>query len=180
MVPEILVSVSMVDRFLEIMPPVASIMPEFQIVIDEIERTYVRGDFFSAISAACVSTERLLNLARIKLHKHHVAIKALWQKGPSNAWDENIEALQEWGYLDEAFATELKALYKDVRNRYLHSGPLTDLHADAVRSINAAYRLIIIFLGFPEDLFNLAESIGCRNPEDPRFKEFYAPELLSQ
>jgi hypothetical protein len=180
MIPDILVSDSMVDRYLEITPPVASIMPEFQIIIDEIERAYVTGNLFSAISAACVSTERLLNLARARLHKHHPPIKALWNKGPSNAWDENIEALHQWGYLDAAFAAGLKSLYKDVRNRYLHSGPLTDLHSDALKVVTAAYHLVGIFLGFPEDLFNLNVGLGCIRPEDPRFKEFYIPELRTR
>ncbi len=179
MIPDCLVSEAMIDRYLAITPPVASIMPEFQGVIGEIERTYVRGDLFSAISAACVSTERLLNIARIRLHKYHPRIKRLWNKGPSNAWDENIDALHSWGYFDDAFAEELKALYKDVRNRYLHSGPLEDAGADAPRMIGAAYRLIGIFFGFPEDLFNLATEIGCINPSDPRFQEFYLPELRS-
>jgi hypothetical protein len=177
MIPDCLVSEAMIGRYLEITPPVASIMPEFQGVIGEIERTYVRGDLFSAISTACVSTERLLNIARIRLHKYHPHIKGLWNKGPSNAWDENIDALHSWGYIDDAFAGELKALYKDVRNRYLHSGPLSGAATDAPRMIGAAYRLIGIFFGFPEDLFNLATEIGCLNPSDARFQEFYLPEL---
>jgi len=179
MIPDCLVSKAMIDRYLEITPPVASIMPEFQGIIGEIERTYIRGDLFSAISAACVSTERLLNIARIRLHKYHPHIKGLWNKGPSNAWNENINALHIWGYLDDTFAEELRALYKDVRNRYLHSGPLAGAGADAPRTINTAYRLIGIFLGFPEDLFNLAKGIGCINPSDARFQEFYLPELRS-
>jgi len=169
----------MVERYLEITPPVASIMPEFQDVINEIERTYIRGDLFSAISTACVSTERLLNLTRKRLHRYHPRIKTLWDKGASNGWDENIDALRQWGYLDDAFAAELKVLYKEVRNRYLHSGPLTSARSDALRMIQAAYRLIGIFFGFPEDLFNLDIEIGCVNPSDPRFQEFYLPELRS-
>jgi hypothetical protein len=43
-----------------------------------VERAYVRGDLFSAVSASCVSIERLLNLARIRLHEHHQKIKELW------------------------------------------------------------------------------------------------------
>ena len=179
MIPDYLVSETMLNRYLEITPPVASIMPEFQEIIVEIEKAYVRGDLFSALSAACVSTERLLNFARIKLHKHNAKIKDLWEKGPSNAWDENIDALHQWGYLDDEFAHELESLYKDVRCKYLHSGPISDLRADALKSVNAAYRLLTILLGFPPDLFNLAEGIGCLNPSDARFKEFYLPELRS-
>jgi hypothetical protein len=180
MIPDYLVSESMVDRYLQVKPPVAAIMPDFQTVIDEIEEAYVRGHFFSALSAACVSIERLLNLARIELHKHHRKIKELWDKGPSNDWDENIDALQTWGYLDDEFASELKWVFKNIRCRYLHSRPITDLRGDALRSVNAAYQLLSIFLGFPDDLFRFTSGIECTNPADPRFIEFYRPRIVSE
>jgi hypothetical protein len=177
MIPDYFVSESMIDRYLEITPPVMAVIPEFQEITKEIERAYVRGDLFSALSAACVSIERLLNLARISLHKHHPKIKKLWRKGPSDKWGENIEALMQWGYLDPAFAHELQSIFKDVRCRYLHSACIADLRGDALRSVNAAYRLLTIFLGFPEDLFRLTAGIECTNISDPRFIEFYLPEL---
>jgi hypothetical protein len=179
MIPEYLVSSTMVDRYLEITPPVAAIMPEFQKIINEIEKAYVRGELFSAVSAACVSIERLLNDARIKLHKHNTKIKELWGKGASNAWHKNIDALRQWGYLDNGFAVELRWIYDHIRNKYLHSGPIASLPTDALRSVSAAYRLITIFLGFPPNLFDLSQGIGCLNPQDPRFIEFYLPELRS-
>lgn len=177
MIPDYLVSESMIDRYLEITPPVLSIIPDFQEITKEIERAYVRGDLFSALSAACVSMERLLNLARIKLHKHHARIKSLWAKGPIDEWRKNIDALRRWGYLEEAFADELQAIFKDVRCKYLHSAPVADLRRDALRSVNAAYRLLSIFLGFPADIFRLSDGIEGTNTSDPRFIEFYLPEL---
>src|ERR1022692_651126 len=107
MIPDCLVSESMIDRYLEITPPPLMVIPEFQEIVKEIQRSYVRGDLFSALSAACVSLERLLNLARMKLHRHHPKIKALWTKGPSDKWDGNIDALNQWGYLETDFAGEL-------------------------------------------------------------------------
>jgi hypothetical protein len=83
MIPDHLVSDRMVNRYLEISPPLASVIPEFQLVIDEIERSYVLGMMFSAVSTSCVAIERVSNLARIQLHKHHTPIKGLWNKGPS-------------------------------------------------------------------------------------------------
>ena len=177
MIPDYLVSESMIDRYLEITPPVLAIIPEFQEIIKEIERTYVRGDLFSALSAACVSMERLLNLTRIRLHKHHSKIKSLWGKGPIDEWRKNIDALRQWGYLEQAFAAELQCIFKDVRCKYLHSAPVADLRRDALRSVNAAYRLLTIFLGFPADIFRLTDCIECTNTSDPRFVEFYLPEL---
>jgi hypothetical protein len=179
MIPDCLVSESMIDRYLEVTPPVLAVIPEFQEIVKEIERSYVRGDLFSALSAACVSLERLLNLARIKLHKHHPRINPLWTKGPSDKWDGNIDALNRWGYLETDFARELKSVYKDIRCKYLHSGPIRNLRKDCLRSVNAAYRLVSIFLGFPADLFRLTHAIECKNTSDPRFIEFYAPELRS-
>lgn len=165
MIPDCLVSESMVDRYLEITPPVMAVVPEFQEIIKEIERVYVRGDLFSALSAACVSIERLLNLARISLHKHHPKVKGLWRKGPSDKWGENIEALMQWGYLDRAFADELQSIFKDVRCRYLHSARIADLRGDALRSVNAAYCLLTIFLGFPGDLFRLTGALNAQTPQ---------------
>jgi len=120
----------------------------------------------------------MLNLARIELHPYHTKIKQLWGKGPSNAWGENIDALESWGYLGEAFAAELRLLYSDVRNRYLHSGPITDMRGDAVRSVNDAYRLLKTFLGFPEELFRFSSTIECLDTQAPRFKAFYAKHLV--
>lgn len=95
-VPDHLVSDQMVERYLQLSPPIAAVIPEFQRIIDEIERTYVIGAFFATVSASCVTTERLLNMARIELHQYHPKIKSLWDKGPSNSWDENIDALATW------------------------------------------------------------------------------------
>jgi hypothetical protein len=97
-VPDHLVSEDMVDRYLALAPPNISVIPEFQSVITEIEKAYVRGLFFSTVASACVAIERMLNVARIELHAHHPKIKELWGKGASNSWAPNIAALQSWRY----------------------------------------------------------------------------------
>jgi hypothetical protein len=177
MIPDHMVSDGMVNRYLEISPPLASVIPEFQLVIDEIERSYVLGMMFSAVSASCVAIERVLNLARIQLHKHHATVKQLWNKGPLNDWNENIDALAKWGYLEEEFSDELKRIYKDIRCPYLHSGSVADVATHALKSVNAVYELLTIFLGFPADLFRFTSGIECLNESDPRFIEFYLPQL---
>ncbi|MCD4699725.1 MAG: hypothetical protein K8R91_04025 [Phycisphaerae bacterium] len=179
-IPDILVSEEMAERYLEITPPVFSLIPDFQPVILEIEQSYVIGNDFSALSASCVVIERLLNQTRIALHKHHKVIKKLCKKDCTNEWYPNINALKEWGYLDGAFASELSAVYKDVRCKYLHSGPIQCLRNDALRTIAAAYRLMTIFIGFPEDLFSWRGGRpACKNEADPRFLEFYKPYMQS-
>jgi hypothetical protein len=173
-----LVSEEMAERYLEITPPVFSLIPDFQVVINEIEQSYVIGNDFSALSASCVVIERLLNKARIDLHKHHKdkVIKELWDKGSTNEWYPNIDALKEWGYLDDAFASELSDVYREVRCRYLHCGEIQNLRNDARRTVAAAYRLMTIFIGFPEDLFSwVGGSPVCKNENDPKFLEFYKP-----
>jgi len=177
-IPDVLVSEEMAERYLEITPPVFSLIPDFQSVIREIEQSYVIGNDFSALSASCVVIERLLNQARIALHKHHSdkSVNKLRKKGAVNNWNQNIDALKEWGYLDDAFASELSAVYKDVRCKYLHSGPIQCLRDDALRAVTAAYKLMKIFIGFPEDLFSwMAGGPACKNEADPRFLEFYKP-----
>ena len=178
-VPDALIDDEAVRRYVELEPPRAAIIPDFQLIISEIEASYVLGLFFAAASAACVSIERMLNLARISLHRHHLKIPALWGKGPSNSWGENVDALHSWGYLDSSFAQELKAVYKDIRNPYLHSGTITDSQNDAKRSVVAAYKLIGMFLGFPPDLFRIGSGIECLNSTDPRYIEFYQSNLTN-
>lgn len=175
-IPNVLVSEQMAERYLEITPPVFSLIPDYQLVINEIEQSYVIGNDFSALSASCVVIERLLNQARIALHKHHKVIKELWDKGPKNEWYPNIDALKEWGYLDDIFASELSDIYREIRCRYLHCGEIQNLRKDALRAVKAAYRLMTIFIGFPEDLFSwMGGSPACKNEDDPRFLEFYKP-----
>lgn len=79
--------------------------------------------------------------------------------------------------MSEALASELKNVYKEVRCRYLHSGPIEHLEADALRSAKAAYDLLRVFLGFPADLFRFTNQIECLNVSDPRFVAFYRPHL---
>jgi hypothetical protein len=93
-VPEALVATAMVERYLELDPPFATVNQEFQAIISEIDYTYVHGVFFSTVSASCVTIERVLNLTRLSLHPHCAKIKDLWGKGPSNEWYENIDALK--------------------------------------------------------------------------------------
>ena len=176
-IPDALVSEEMAERYLEIAPPVFSlIIPDYQSIIDEIEQSYVIGNDFSALSASCVVIERLLNQARIALHKHHKKDKKLWRKDSKNEWHPNIDALKEWGYLDDAFASELSDIYVEIRCRYLHSGEIQKIRHDALRAIAAAYKLMKIFIGFPKDLFSLINGgPACKNEADPRFLEFYKP-----
>lgn len=177
-IPDKLVSEEMAERYLEITPPAFSLIPDYQLVINEIEQSYVIGNDFSALSASCVVIERLLNKARMDLHKHHKdkVVKGLWNKDAVNEWYPNIDALKKWGYLDEAFASELSSVYCNIRCRYLHSGKIECLRDDALRAITAAYQLMTIFIGFPPDLFSwINGSPACKNEADPRFLEFYKP-----
>jgi hypothetical protein len=180
-IPDALVSEEMAERYLEIAPPPFSLIPDYQSVINEIEQSYIIGNDFSSLSASCVVIERLLNQARIALHKHHKVIKKLWEQGPSNEWNPNIDALKEWGYLEDDFATELSEIYRKVRCRYLHCGEIQSLRNDARRSVAAAYKLMTIFIGFPQDLFSLTGGdLACKNNADPRFLEFYKPYMQNE
>src|SRR4051794_33384302 len=67
-IPDFLVTESMIDRWLAIDPPVFRVQSEFDPIFENIEWSYVSGWFFSALAAACVTVERMLNTARIKLH----------------------------------------------------------------------------------------------------------------
>jgi hypothetical protein len=177
-IPDFLVTDSMVERYFPVEPPPLRSMPDFDPIIEEIERAYVLGQFFSALSASVVTIERLLNTARMELHQHVAnKIKELWNKGALNEWQGNIDALQRWGYLADDLAAELGQLFA-VRCQYLHSGNIQGLEADALRCIHAAYALLKALIGFPERLFRFGDGgIECINEEDPLFKVFYAAHI---
>lgn len=110
-IPDYLVSDRMVDRFLAIEPPIFRALLEFDLVVDEIERAYVLGLFFSALSASVVSIERLLNKARIGLHKYAPSkIKGLWNKDALPVWQPNIDALAQSALARAATAASHAAL----------------------------------------------------------------------
>jgi hypothetical protein len=180
-VPDYLVTDAMIDRYLIIEPPQAAVVPQFDPIINEIERAYVFGLFFSALSAASVATERTLNLLRITLHSFHPGTATeLEGVGPIENWKKNIDALVEWGYLrDDEFTATLRKQYR-IRSKYLHNGPLDDLPADTLTSINVAYELLKRTLAFPDSLFSFANGgINCKDPSHPLFIAFYKPIIVT-
>lgn len=181
-IPEELVSDSMIDRYLSIEPPQVCVMPEFDAIVSEIERAYALGLFFSALSAACVTIERVLNLLRIGLHPFHPGTADdLATVGAIPNWNKNIDALVSWGYLkNDDFTTELRKQYR-TRSKYLHSGPLADLPNDAFGSVSIVYDLLKRFLGFPSDLFIIGPAAGieCRDSSHPLFQAFYRSTIVS-
>jgi hypothetical protein len=178
MVPDHLVSEPMIDRFLEIEPPQARGTIDFDTVIEEIERSYVLGLFFSALSASVVTIERMLNSARIELHSlSSPKIPSLWNKESTNEWRPNIEALASWKYLSETLAKELPEIYQ-IRCRYLHSGDISTVGADSLRTVRAAYSLLGEIIGFPPRLFRYGNfGIECLDDSDPLVRAFYTPRL---
>jgi hypothetical protein len=176
-VPDYLVTESMVRRYLEIKPPMAAVIPEYQRIINDIERSYVLGNLFSALSAACDTIERTLNYVRMELHQYHPKIKDLWGKEAINEWYPNIDALQSWGYFDQSSTDRLRRIYRNIRCGYLHSGPITNLEADTLESVGTAYEVLEMFLGFPNRLFRFTSGIECLDTNDPVYKAFYLPNL---
>lgn len=176
-----LVTDSMIDRYLIIEPPQTLVMPEFDTIVNEIERAYVFGLYFSALSAACVSIERTLNLLRINLHPFHPGTaKEIKGQGPIVNWKQNIDALVQWGYLQGDDSTGLLRKQYFIRSKYLHSGPLDELPADTLTSINVAYDLLKKTLAFPESLFTFSNGgIRCKDPSHPLFLAFYKPIIVT-
>jgi len=142
MVPDYMVSDSMIDRYFAIEPPVMRGTTEFDVIIEEIERAFVLGLFFSALSGAVVTIERMLNTARIRLHEHvSPKAKQLWNKAATNDWQPNIDALVTWKYLTDELAAELPEIY-ELRCCYLHSGDISTTEADSLKAVKIAYRLL--------------------------------------
>lgn len=176
-VPDFLVTDSMVARYLELRPPQFRVTTRFDLIISEIERAFVLGQYFSALAASVVTIERMLNDARIQLHEYAgPKLKHLWNKGPLNEWAGNIDALQQWNYLQPGLAEELKTIY-EIRCRYLHSAPIDSPEGDSRRCVAAAFALLTEFIGFPKRLFRIGSEIECLNTSDPLFDVFYKSAL---
>lgn len=176
-VPDLLITDSMVARYLEIRPPQFRVTTTFDGIISEIERTFVLGQYFAALAASVVTIERMLNEARIRLHHHsRPKLKQLWEKGPLNEWGENIDALQKWGHIQPGLAEELKVVY-EIRCQYLHSAPIASMERDSRRCVSAAFAVLTEFIGFPTRLFRIGSEIECLNHSDPLFEVFYKPAL---
>ena len=112
MVPDYMVSASIIDRYFAIEPPIMRGTTEFDVIIEEIERAFVLGLFFSALSGAVVTIERMLNTARIRLHEYvSPKVKELWNKDATNDWQPNIDALVGWKYLSNELGAELPKVY---------------------------------------------------------------------
>jgi len=179
LVPDDLVTDAMVDRYLAIRPPLYRITPAFDPIIEEIERTYVLGHTFSSIASSVVVIERMLNEARIQLHKHESPkLKQLWGKGPMNDWAPNINALRQWNYIQPSLADELLTVY-EIRCRYLHSGSIDKPEVDSTRCVTAAFNVLTEFIGFPDRLFRIGSTIECIDKSHPLFEVFYKPALSS-
>jgi hypothetical protein len=134
--------------------------------------------FLSALSASVVATERMLNTARIEVHKLVLPKKErAGGKGPTNEWQPNIDALAEWKYLSTELAEELSRLY-ELRCRYLHSGDISTVAADSLLAVKAAYRLLGEIIGFPPRLFRYGTfGIECLDDSDPLVKVFYTAKV---
>jgi hypothetical protein len=175
-IPDYLVSEPMIDRYLAIEPPQFCALTEFHQIIKEIERAYVFGLYFSALSSSVVTIERVLNMSRIALHKDMTPkFKELWNKDAVPDWERNIEALVMWKYLSPELGKELADLYQSVRCHYLHSHPITTMEQDCLRAIKAAYKLLDEILGLPARLFKIGGGITCLEPADPLVRAFYLP-----
>lgn len=181
MIPDVLVTDTMIERYLEIEPPEFCVAPDFQPIIDDIEHAYVLGLYFSAVSAACVMVERLINALRIGLHPfHRGTFPDIEGKGPIDNWKKNIDALVAWEYLPEdSFTADVRSLWF-TRSKYLHAGPLDDLKNDAARSVRIAYALLKKFLGFPDELFEFTSGIACKDFSHPLVQVFYAPHMTTK
>jgi hypothetical protein len=179
LVPDSLVTDEMVERYLAIRPPPFRVTAAFDTIIEEIERAHVLGLTFSALSASVVAIERMLNEARMQLHKHETPkLKQLWEKGPMNDWAPSIAALRQWDYIEQLLSEELLNIY-EIRCRYLHSGPIATLSVDSPRCVSVAFAVLTEFIGFPERLFRVGSRIECIDESHPLIEAFYKPALTS-
>lgn len=109
-------------RWLAIPKPVLSVVDEHTFLLADIERSYVSGAQYSALTGACSLGERIFNHIILRVrdsYKGHPQYKHVYRSGSFNDWNLAIETLVQWNILD----AEGEQLYRELhmlRNATVH------------------------------------------------------------
>jgi hypothetical protein len=117
-----------------------SVVDRHNLFMHQVRDSFAFGAYYPALVGACALGERLLNELVIRLRStyssHPATVKVATQRTFTD-WVVCIEALFEWGVLDDPLATKFNDLRK-LRNRSVHYGThLTgsDARDDALHAI---------------------------------------------
>ena len=161
------------------------VLEEFNQFLDEITKAYVQGYYYLSITGACCLTERVLNRLVVKLKKHHKAsprYKLFYDREQQiQNWGLLIDALEEWGVLNDEQVSICKKLHK-YRNDTVHYIPDYNFKNAAPIVIKLATRLIdslfsVLDRGDTYHIFTVPGEIWVKEEKlnDPFVQEFILP-----
>lgn len=133
------------DRWLSFPKPVLSVVHEHTELLEDIEKAYVGGALYSALTGACCLGERIFNQIIINIrddYRAHLQYKQVYRKGSINDWDLGIDTLKAWDVLETGTEKKYRRLAK-IRNDSVHFQPKQqDLNAMAKESIELVNGII--------------------------------------
>ena len=128
-----------------------SVVDQHNVFMGQVRDAFAFGAYYPALVGACALGERLLNELVIRLrgsYVSHPATVKVAKQATFNDWILCIEALFEWGVIDDPLATKFNDLRK-FRNRSVHYGK----HLVGSDARDDALKAVLLVQGIVQDLF---------------------------
>lgn len=167
-------------RFLEFTPPNICILFEHLQLIQETADSYVSGNYYPAVTAACCLGERTFNALILRLrhyYKHHVLYKEVHDKEFIQDWELAIRVLAEWGVINSDIKKEYKQL-QVIRHNSIHLKHLSNLPDRALTALKSIMYITDKLFGLKSDAFFWTPGelyIQKDKEKSPIVKEFFIP-----
>jgi len=173
------------DHWREIPTPVLSVLGEHTQLLKDIERAYVSGGLYPAMTGACCLGERIFNQVILSVrdeYKSHEHYKEIHKYQTIIKWELGIETMSNFGIISDETAAKYRELHQ-IRIQGVHFQAKTqDLGALAKRAIE-------LINGIVADMFGIVPQNRCISwcevpgeiylrkeyESDPFVKKFYLP-----
>ncbi|MFA7309055.1 MAG: hypothetical protein WC045_03215 [Patescibacteria group bacterium] len=174
------------QRYLSIENPVLSVVQDHIPLLEEINNSYVAGNFYSCLTAACCLGERIFNDVFFAINGDHKSsdwYRKYWNKGVIQNWPDGISMLHEWKVIDEETRKKYLLLYK-LRTYSVHfqksEQDFEKMSFEAIEIINCIVRRIFGMNEYRKDIlihFEVPGEIFIRKGAEllPIVKAFYIP-----
>ena len=176
------------ERWLSIPKPPISVVGEHTHLLEDIERAYVAGGLYSALTGACCLGERIFNQIILRTResfKGHPHYKHVYRHGSINDWDLGIDTLKQWEVITDDTEKKYRRLHT-LRNETVHfQDKEQDLEPMAKEGIELINGIVTdLFCIGPENKFiswcEVPGEMYLRKEYEtvPFVKEFYFPSAV--
>ena len=136
-------------RWLEVEPPILCAPPSYHPLLLEVESSYIHGDFYPALTAACTLGERILNELLLDLrddYRSSARFKDVAGKEWLQNWRTAVSVLSDWKVIDDPTAMRFTELL-GIRNPTVHGGELSGRAVQSKRAIDLLYAVTAKLFG---------------------------------